>query len=78
LPLDRFLNLVWHWASFGADDERRAKLLDALVEPVVTGNGQPHHAGLAPPNIPRPDWYKGDHAAFASSVRAASQLGQGR
>lgn len=81
LPLDRFCNLVWHWASRNADAEQRAKLLDSLEPPrlvlVSPSDDTPvaHHPGLAPPNIPRPDWYKGDHQAFQSSVKAAQDAG---
>lgn len=66
--------------SRNATTEQRAELLDKLVEPaqvVVTTVAAEveHHPGLAPPNIPRPSWYKGDRAAFQSSTQAATDLG---
>lgn len=76
---------MWHWANAHAHtEEDRAKLADALRPPVLdveqprpaaaAANGG-HHPGLAPPGIPAPTWWKGDRAAFRTSVQAAGDLG---
>jgi hypothetical protein len=65
--------------------EDRAKLVDALEGAERAGNrppvtkadrGKPHHPGTTPPGIPVPSWYRGDRAAFHSSVAAGRELGE--
>ncbi len=59
--------------------DRAAELYDTAALPAVTSpDGSPpeHTPGLAPTNIPAPSWWKGNRAAFRSSVRAGQQLGE--
>jgi hypothetical protein len=77
---------VWAWAYGGTyDKDARQKLRDAVEQAELAGNrppvrpedrGKPHHPGTTPPGIPVPSWYKGDRAAFRTSVRAAQELGE--
>ena len=66
--------------------DARQRLADALVEPVPVeptarperaashGSTAPRHPGLSP-GFRAPSWWKGDRAAFATSVQAAGDLG---
>jgi hypothetical protein len=86
LPFARLLNLIWYWRSRGASQEDRAKLETALdnftelyrhTHPARPGTAleqRRHHAGLAPPNIRPPSWWRGDDYAFRSSVKAMGEV----
>lgn len=81
LPLRRLLNLIYHWGLRNADADQRAEVdaaladaadLDLTAQPV-----EPEHVpGTAPRHIRPPSWWKGNRAAFRSSVAAAAQLGE--
>lgn len=83
------LNLLYHWTVRNMDTDQResfdALLADAAAdhaEPSLApaGNGQrpaPRHVpGMSRRDIRPPSWWKGDRAAWRSSVKAAEQLGE--
>jgi hypothetical protein len=86
----RLLNAMYrHWVEH-LTAESREVVDDALSDnpsgiamagntPVVRtaarSDGK-HVPGLAPANIPAPSWWRGDKAAFSSSVAAGQQLGE--
>lgn len=87
LPFARLLNVIWRFMSREATQEKRAELERALdhaaeldrrhnqpARPGTTREQQRHHAGLAPPNIRPPKWWRGDDYAFQSSVKAMSEV----
>lgn len=89
LPPRRLLNLLYHWTVRHMDADQRkdfdAALADAAADhatpaPTTAGNGQrpaPRHVpGLSRHDIRPPSWWKGDRAAWRSSVKAAEQLGE--
>lgn len=65
--------------------DARQRLVDAITPPVrveparperaaSNGSNGAHHPGLAP-SFRAPSWWKGDRAAFSTSVQAAADLG---
>lgn len=80
LPARRLFNLIYHWRVRNASAEQRAEVDDLLIDagrldlteaPAAAG----HVPGTAPSFRP-PSWWKGNRAAFRSSVAAAQQLGE--
>lgn len=57
----------------GVDGPSLADVVEEAPAPV--GPHGEHIAGTAPPGIPPPPWWRGDRAAFRSSVAAAGALG---
>jgi hypothetical protein len=90
LPTRRLLNLVYFWGTDGITAESKRELDDALaaaanldvaaaprLAPATPEQQQAEHVpGTAPRWIKPPDWWKGDRAAYRSSVKAADQLGE--
>jgi len=90
MPPRRLLNTMYHRWVDGLTPESRSVVDDALSDnpsgvditadgPVVRTASRPdgrHVPGLAPASIPPPDWWRGDRAAFSSSVAAGQQLGE--
>lgn len=83
LPPRRLLNAMYSYWVGGLTPETRALVDDALSDTTATAptprraaGPSRHVAGLAPPNIPAPSWWRGDRAAFATSVAAGQQLGE--
>lgn len=87
LPFARLLNLIWRFVARNADKDQRSDLENQLADfaaadarhnqparPGTVREQQRHHAGLAPPNIRPPSWWKGDDHAFRSSVKAMSEV----
>lgn len=84
LPPPRLLNAMYSYWVGGLTPEGRQLVDDALTDTAVAevdaaAPARPagrHVAGLAPANIPPPSWWRGDRAAFSSSVAAGQQLGE--
>jgi hypothetical protein len=89
LPFARLLNAIWRFVVRNADKDQRADLEHQLAsfaaqeerhnQPARPGTArerQRHHAGLAPPNIRPPSWWKGDQHAYRSSVQAMSEISE--
>lgn len=89
LPLRRLLNLVYHFALQGATADARAEVDTQLAAAGALVVDRPperqpdrataqarHVPGTAPAWIRPPSWWKGDRAAFNTSVAAAEQLGE--
>jgi len=82
LSVARLLNLIYFWVVRGASQEQRVEFDEALIEAgrldlaASPEPPQPHVPGTAPAWIRKPSWWKGDRAAFRSSVSAAEQLGE--
>lgn len=84
LPPQRLLNAMYSYWVGGLTPESRQLVDDAMADAVVAevtapAPGRPagrHIAGLAPGHIPPPSWWRGDRAAFSSSVAAGQQLGE--
>jgi hypothetical protein len=80
------LNLVYHWASRGYDEDQRARLdelltgADPVIEVAATVTAPPaqarHVPGLAPPNMRAPSWWRGDRAAWSNTIKAGLELGE--
>lgn len=59
------------------DDRRPAARQPARVPAGGPRRPDPAHVpGLAPRHIPAPSWWRGDRAAYRSSVAAAEELGE--
>lgn len=81
LPARRLLNLMYHYLVRGLTPESRATIDDVMAgtpidAPAPAAASGRHVPGTAPTNIPAPSWWRGNRAAFSSSVAAGQQLGE--